>query len=266
MKLLISSDIESTAGIANREEVLADRDASWYRYFQELMTAEVNAACMGALQAGATQITVKDAHGTGRNILPLGLPPQVLLNRGWSGSPYGMVDGVQNANALALTGYHSAAGTAGNPMSHTHNGTISHLTINGQTASEFMVYGYAAGMLGVPIVFLSGDEAQCREAEALVPGIVTVATTSGQGGSATGIHPQLACQKIEEGMHRALSGSWQQCVIALPQNFVVQISYTTHSKAFLNSHYPGASLVNAHTIAFSSDNYMEVLRFLLFVL
>ena len=45
------------------------------------------AACEGALAAGATQIVVRDAHGSGRNILQEHLPKQAQLIRGWSGHP-----------------------------------------------------------------------------------------------------------------------------------------------------------------------------------
>ena len=38
------------------------------------MTKEVAAACEGATMAGATDIIVKDAHGSGMNINPFRLP------------------------------------------------------------------------------------------------------------------------------------------------------------------------------------------------
>ena len=62
-----------------------------YAEFREQMTAEVAAACEGALNAGAEAIVVKDAHGTGRNILPERLPESVILIRGWSGHPLSMI-------------------------------------------------------------------------------------------------------------------------------------------------------------------------------
>ena len=66
-KVYVSADIEGITGIAHWDE--ASRDHPAYREFQERMTAETAAACQAAMTAGATEIVVKDAHGSGRNIL-----------------------------------------------------------------------------------------------------------------------------------------------------------------------------------------------------
>jgi len=49
------------------------------------MTQETNAAIEGALEAGATEILVRDSHGSARNILPNVLRPEAVLLRDWSG-------------------------------------------------------------------------------------------------------------------------------------------------------------------------------------
>ena len=66
MRIYVSADIEGVAGIAAWEE--ARKSSPDYGEFRRQMTAEVAAACDGAIAAGATSITVKDAHGTARNI------------------------------------------------------------------------------------------------------------------------------------------------------------------------------------------------------
>ena len=88
-KVYISSDIEGTTGIANWDE--ANRDHAAYREFQERITAETAITCEAAIAEGVSEIVVKDAHGSGRNILAEKLPSPVRLSRGWSGHPYSMV-------------------------------------------------------------------------------------------------------------------------------------------------------------------------------
>ncbi len=83
MKIYITADIEGVTGATCWEET--DEKNSYYAELREQMTAEVAAACEGALHAGATEIWVKDAHGWGRNILPARLPREVRLVREWSG-------------------------------------------------------------------------------------------------------------------------------------------------------------------------------------
>jgi len=41
--------------------------------------------------------------------------------------------------------------------------------------------------------------------------------------------------------------------------------FKEHARAFKASFYPGVSLTNAHTVVFSTDDYFEVLRMILFV-
>src|SRR5690348_14172406 len=82
MKVLISADMEGTAGIVDRAHTaIPDRaatsgmqnNAAEYDWARRLMTEEVNAAVAGALEAGAEEVWVTDAHGSMRNLLPLAL-------------------------------------------------------------------------------------------------------------------------------------------------------------------------------------------------
>ena len=268
MKLFISSDIEGTAGIANWEETRGTRDRNWYSYFQRQMSREAAAACEGALAGGCKDVLVKDAHGTGRNILPDMLPLKARLSRDWAGHPYSMVAGLDDSyDALAFTGYHSAAHSNGNPLSHTMTGDVDQVTINGVRTSEFLIHVYIAGMLHIPVVFLSGDEALCEHAKFIVPGIKTVATLEGDGDATTSIHPDLAVQRIREGMQDAISRKdFSDCMVPMPGTFDVTVRYLEHTFARKKSFYPGAEALDEKTIGFSSNDYWDVLRFFHFVI
>src|SRR3546814_17699783 len=85
MKIYISADIEGVDGITNWNE--AEKNHPDYPEFRERMTEEVVAACEGAIAAGATEILIKDAHGSGRTILAERLPDCARLVRAWSGQP-----------------------------------------------------------------------------------------------------------------------------------------------------------------------------------
>ena len=68
MKLFISADIEGTSGIAHWDETEKGRDL--YQHFTVQMSREVAAACQGAIDAGWTEILVKDAHDSARKHRP----------------------------------------------------------------------------------------------------------------------------------------------------------------------------------------------------
>lgn len=266
MKVLISSDIEGCAGIAHWEET-GPKDNRWYDYFCKQMTREAAAACQGALAAGATDILVKDAHGSGRNIDPAGLPEGVQINRGWNGGLFSMVAGLSKEfDALAFTGYHAHAGSNGNPLAHTMELGVEALHINGKLASEFTIHSYIAGMLNVPVVFVSGDAALCKQAKEFLPAITAVAVSAGAGDSSTSAHPHVAVEMIREGMRKALAGNRFACHVEMPPHFAVEVRYHSHALAFAKSFYPGAQQVNEKTISFEHKDYYEILRFFHFVL
>ena len=265
MKVYISADIEGITGTSHWDE--ADKKSSDFGEFQEQMTAEVMAACEGALQAGATEIWVKDAHDTARNIIASKLPQEVRLIRGWSGHPFSMVQELDETfDAMLMVGYHSPAGSDANPLAHTiSSGSVSHIKMNDHYASEFLLNAYAAALVNVPVVFVSGDAGLCMEAESLIPNITTVAVMKGMGNSTVSIHPHLALEKIRDGVQMAIDGDVSICQIELPKRFSVEIKYKDHAKAYRSSFYPGASLKEPHTILFTSDDYFEVLVLLSFV-
>ncbi len=266
MKLFISSDIEGTCGITNWEETASG--GPLYGYFTAQMTREVAAAVTGAEAAGY-ESTIKDAHSSARNLDPMGLPQSARLVRGWERGMWCMMDGIDRDkfDAVAFTGYHAAAADAGNPLAHTMSTQYNRVTINGAPASEFRINAYMAAYLGIPVVFLSGDEAICAEAKALIPGITTVVSKIGMGSATMSRHPLVVCDDIRASMEAALSApDLSACRLALPAHFTVDVEYTDWNTAHRNSVYPGAISVDAKTVRFESDDYYEVMRFMHFCL
>jgi len=265
MKVFISADMEGITGTTNWEE--CDQKSPFYARFAEQMTKEVVAACEGAIAAGATEIVVKDAHNSATNIDITQLPTNVKLIKGWSGHPYSMVDGIDASfDAVLFIGYHSAAGIPGNPLSHTMTGNPWQIKINGEYASEFMIYSYAATREGVPTVFLSGDASLCQSAIQQHPQIVTVPVKEGFGGTTINFAPSQTLTQIREKTELALKGDLKSCKIDLPRHFDVEVTYKEHVFATRKSFYPGAEKVSAQTIKFSTEDYFEVLRLFAFVL
>ena len=265
-KLFISADIEGTCGIVNWEETHGG--GRLYDYFSAQMTREVRAAMDGAYAAGYIT-TVKDAHNGARNLDPMGLHPTARLVRGWERDVWCMMDGLNRDqyDAVAFTGYHAAAGDAGNPLSHTMDTIYNRVTLNGNPASEFRINAYMAAYLGLPIVFLSGDESVCSAAKELVPGITTVVSKTGMGSAVISRHPTVVVDEIRTAMEAALKNPPAAgCYLALPGHFVLDIEYADWNTAHRNSLYPGAETLDPKTIRFESDDYYEVMRFMHFCL
>lgn len=267
-RIYISADIEGVACISAPTEVDMAKQAE-YAPFREQMTAEVAAACAGAFAAGAEAVFVKDAHWTGRNIDPhrLAAPPGKTLRliRGWSGHPFAMVQGIDAGfRAAAFVGYHSAAGRAGNPLAHTVSGRMfTRVELNGAVAAEFHLYALAAASVGVPVVFLSGDRAQCDEAESMIEGIATVATLEGEGASVTSRLPGEATALIEQGLRKVLEGPLPRAP-TMPSDFHFRLCFARPADAYAKSFFPGVRLVSDTEIVLETRRYFDVLTFLWF--
>jgi D-amino peptidase len=242
MKIFISADIEGITGITHWDET--EKSKPDYQKFAKQMTDEVKAACEGAINAGAKEIWIKDAHDTGRNIIAADLPQKIKLVRGWSEHPFLMVQELDKSfDALLMIGYHSFGSSGSNPLSHTLSSvTLNYIKLNEEYASEFLIHSYAAATIGVPVVFVSGDEGICKEANKVNKNIKTVAVNKGVGNSVISIHPKL------------------------PEHFKVKLSFRNHTKAFKASFYPGMEQISSTSLVFETDNYFEVLRMLLFAI
>lgn len=265
MKVYISADIEGISGMCDWEE--ANPAHPSYAEFRGRMTAHVAAACEAAFEAGAREVWVKDAHAGGRNLLHEELPAGVRLVRGWSRHPLMMVQELDASfDALGFVGYHSRAGSGGNPLAHTLSSSkLAEVRVDGRPVSEAFLYGWAASELGVPLAFVSGDEALCAEVEDLCPEVVTIPVMRGAGASTIAVHPEEARERIRAGVREALSRDLSGCRLPLPERFAVEVDFKELTRAHAMSFYPGARLASDRTVALETDSMLEILRFLGFM-
>ncbi|MER5598504.1 M55 family metallopeptidase [Streptomyces sp. NPDC002265] len=124
---------------------------------------DVNAAVRGAVAAGATDVTVNDAHGPMRNILPEALHPAARLIRGRP-KHMGMLAGLTpEYDAVVCVGYHSRAGALG-VLSHSFMGhEIEDMWLDGRPVGEIGLAHATAAAIGVAVTVLTGDDCACAE-------------------------------------------------------------------------------------------------------
>ena len=260
MKIFISADIEGSTTTTTWDETNDQKSA--YALHAKQMTNEVLACIEGAQRAGAVTFTVRDAHAWGNNIDPTKMPHFVTLLRGWSGHPYSMADGVDKMQTAAMfIGYHSAAGKEGNPLAHTMTSSKFHtIKLNGELASEFMLYSYAAALEGVPTVFLSGDNALCRDSLSLHPKLITCPVKDAVGRMTINYSTKDTIEDIIDLAEKALSQDLSDALVELPRNFHLEIDYKTTGFAEKASWFPGVKKTGATTVEFETETYFEVLR------
>jgi D-amino peptidase len=207
MRVYISADIEGTTGTVTWGQ--AGRPSSEcydWPHARRMMTHDVNAAVRGARAAGATRVLVKDSHGLGKNLLVEELEPGTELLSGAGSGTLGMMEGVDGGfDCAMLVGYHAMAGTAMGVMEHTISGNVHRYWINGVPSGEMAMSAAAAGVLGIPVVMVSSDQAGCDEAVGMVPSVYTAVTKVGLGRyMGRLLHPSVTGPAIENAAREAV--------------------------------------------------------------
>ena len=209
MRVMMWCDMEGVCGIVNWEQV-GPRGAETYQEGRRLFTAEVNAAVRGAKRAVADEIIVVDCHGAGapysfRSLVveQLESGAEYVLGAAWMR----YVEPLEGCDAALCVGAHAMAGTTDGILSHTVSSELWYRAwINDTPVGETGLCAAVCGHWDVPVVFVSGDAATCREATALLGDRLTTACVKTSLGRFAARHLALndACDLIERQVETAL--------------------------------------------------------------
>ena len=260
LKVFISVDMEGITGVVNVDD--ATRGGKDYDYFRQTMTREANAAIEGALAAGATEIIVRDSHGSALNLLPEMLNRNSKLLRDWSEGPMYMMEGIDGSfDAAIYVGYHARAGTPNGVLDHTSSGNVTDVSINGVSMPETGYNALMAGYYDVPVVFVAGDKAVCDQAEELLGNVETVAVKEGIGAAALNLHPEVAREQIRAGVERALRNLDDYEPYKLDAPYTLVLTLKTEQNIYRGAAlYPGAERTGDWELTYVADDVMEVIR------
>ncbi|MEV7461539.1 M55 family metallopeptidase [Streptomyces rubiginosohelvolus] len=122
-----------------------------------------------------------------------------------------------------------------------------------------------AGHLGVPVVLLSGDDAACAEAAALIPEAVTVPVKEALGmAAAVTLHPEEARNRLRRAAADAVSRRTEIPPLALTGPLDVEIDLASPHTIDLATLVPGVSrTAGARTVAFTAPDYGTAYRLIL---
>lgn len=259
MKVYISCDMEGISGVVSSEQTRMGNKE--YERARKLMTEEVNAAIEGALEGGATEIVVNDAHGEGRNILIEGLNPQAQLVSGRP-TPLGMMQGIDGTfDAAFFIGYHAQAGTKDGVLAHTwSSGRIHQVAINGEPVGETGLNAALAGYFGVPTVLVSGDRCLVEEATALLgPGLETVVVKEGYGRQAArSLPPSFVHQLLREGAVKGLEKGGKPFRVSPP--LTLTVDFVRGVAIEMAELIPGVVRLEGYRTEFTHDDYVTIYK------
>lgn len=173
-----------------------------------------------------------------------------------------MMEGLDASfDAVCFIGYHAKAMTPDGTLAHTMSGAIFDLRVNGISLPEFGWNALIAGYYQVPVIFASGDQALCDQAQAILPGIETVAVKQGMGEACISLHPKKSQQLIRDGVQRALDRLSTFRPLQYQTPFTVEIDFKKKEVANRAAWYPGTTRKGDFTVALTCNDFLECMRF-----
>jgi D-amino peptidase len=260
MKLYLSTDFEGTSGIVAWEQIMEGQ--AEYAQGRKLLTDEVNAVIIGAQDAGASDFVVNDAHSVMRNLHPQDLSGRATLITGRH-KPLYMMQGLDDSfDGVCFVSYHGSIGAEHAVLSHTYNpGAIWEVRINGAVVGESGLNALVAAHYGVPIIFVSGDEATANEAQLVAPEAEKVIVKQSLGRfAAAHIHPSVVCNMLRAGSGRAV----QNIGAMLPPSFTlpvtIEVTFLVADMAEMACWIRDVERVSARTVQMVGENLLDLYR------
>ena len=267
MNVLIFADMEGVCGIQTWEHV-GGRGGRLYEEGRRLYTNEINAAVRGCKNAGARSIIAIDGHGGGYDPgkpFMSWIPDQ--LERGAEyvvGYPWARyVEPMQNGetDCVLFVGAHAMAGVPDGILCHTVSSeSWYNAAINDTLVGESGIVAAIAGSFDVPCVFVSGDEATCREVKELLgAGVTATPVKQGLGRfSARNFAPADACALIELRVEQALKSkdSWPVPLkFKPPVTFKVDLQTPDRANSFLGR--TGVEVTGPRSVQATGDTFWQ---------
>ncbi|MCU0520721.1 MAG: M55 family metallopeptidase [Anaerolineae bacterium] len=262
MKVLMMTDLEGVAGVVTFEQD-SYSDGKYYEAAKQLLTAEVNASVDGLLDAGAEEVLVLDMHGPG-GIAFGALHPAARLMHGRPLAPQAVRDAVYRTyDVSVIIGQHALAGIADGNLAHTQSSrSIDIYTLNGKPIGEIAQWALYCGALGLPVIFLSGDQAACREIEDLIPGVTTAAVKQGLSRtSAITLSKEASRELIRSGSRLALERQRSNPIAPLVWEppYVLEKRYFHSDSADAAASQPGVERIDSQTVRLRSDSILDLI-------
>jgi D-amino peptidase len=260
VRVHIISDMEGISGIVKGEQTNAGKPL--FEEGRRLYTEEINAAVRGAKAAGATEVVVMDCHGAGdgftfNSLIPEDLDPacEFVVQREWTGYTGFLESG---CDAALFVGMHAKAGTPDGVLAHTVSGqSWRELKFNGTSVGETGINAALCGHWNCPVLLVTGDEAVCREARALLgDGLTTVAVKKGIGQFSARQYPALKARElIEAGAKKVLQdlGAVKPYDPGRPSEIEVQFHTPARLVEYRNRR--GTEQVDEHTLVSRADDW-----------
>jgi D-amino peptidase len=211
---------------------------------------------VGAARGGATEFLVNEAHDGMRNILLEDLDDRAQLHRRLP-QPFSMMQGFEDADAAFFVGYHGRAGAEG-VLSHTFNSpsVVTDVQLNGEPCSEARMNAALAGLSGIPVGLVTGDDLTCAEARSLYAGVRCAQVKTAIDRYVARCLPQRAAlARIGEAAEGAVRGARDLATYSPRPPYTFTVEFATASTAAGVMFFPQLERVEDRRVSLTHDDY-----------
>lgn len=258
--------MEGLAGVNHWDQCYhPDDNAPEYLYGREQLTAEVNSAAQGCFDAGAVEVRVLDGHGRNRNqgFIREKLDKRVQVV--WVGqrNPIRWEGLDETVSAVAMIGQHAMAGTINGFLDHTQSPKeICRYLINGVEYGEMGQFALYAGGYGIPLVYVSGDEALCDEARRQFPHVRSTPTKRGTSWATCELTPPDEVRaNIRNDIADALLSANSSDVWRLETPIEVGIEWAWSERADRFALFPNVRRPHARTVSWHIADQRDIYQY-----
>jgi D-amino peptidase len=186
--------------------------------------------------------------------------------RGYQGAEFRWMPGLdETVDGFMVPGHHALAGTKGSFLPHTWSLEWADFKINGQSVGEMGIEACFAGHWGIPVIFAQGDDAACREAEGMFPGIVTACvkravdaeTCEGDPASAR----RLTAEKVAQAVQKLRAGECRAFQPTLPMTVTIKMATVELADAAVKR--PGVERKDDFTVEGRVERRADVVKWII---
>lgn len=169
----------------------------------------------------------------------------------------------ENPRLPVFVGYHAGEGYPNAILAHTSSALILEVKLNGVPVPEAGINAAVAGEFGVPVVFVSGDQAiaeQCRQLLGPIEAAVVKEALGFFGGVM--VHPEESQRRVREGAKRGLERRRQLSPYRLARPVKLEMSFKNQVMAELISYFPGVERPRGNTVALTTKDMIEAAHYM----
>lgn len=245
-RFLIMTDIEGVTGVTTFPQ------AENSQLGRDMLMNDLCAVLEGIKKAGAEAV-IYDMHTDGRNVDTSKVDYPVVMGKPILPNLYRGVGG--DFDGLFLLGLHTMQHT-GALLAHSYLREYDAIYLNGLLVGEIGIEAALAGEQGIPLKFISGDDQGCKEAEALIPNIVTCPVKYSLGDDmALCLPPIQTREKLTVKAEDAVKAAVKPFIVEGPYEIKIVFSDCRYLKNMKKLH--PEIFVNENTVVMRGDRLLE---------